>query len=48
MYAVAPPQVDPDSRQVFEGHVLTGRGQVRPLSREDVLMYREYIKNRYM
>ncbi|XP_059898083.1 polyphosphoinositide phosphatase isoform X1 [Gadus macrocephalus] len=48
VYATAPPKVDPDSREVFEGHVMTGQGQVRSLCREDVLMYREYIKNRYM
>ncbi|CAL8318131.1 unnamed protein product [Merluccius merluccius] len=48
VYATSPPQVDRDSREVFEGHVMTGLGQVRALCREDVLMYREYIKNRYM
>uniref|UniRef100_A0A667ZKW4 FIG4 phosphoinositide 5-phosphatase n=1 Tax=Myripristis murdjan TaxID=586833 RepID=A0A667ZKW4_9TELE len=48
IYAVSPPQVDRDSRDVFESHVLTGQGQVRALCREDMLTYREYIKNRYM
>ncbi|KAG7272040.1 hypothetical protein CRUP_030144 [Coryphaenoides rupestris] len=48
VYATSPPQVDRDSRDIFEGHVMTGLGQVRPLCKEDVLMYREYIKNRYM
>lgn len=48
IYAVSPPRVDRDSRDVFESHVMTGQGQVRALCREDMLMYREYIKNRYM
>uniref|UniRef100_A0A3Q0RDM9 FIG4 phosphoinositide 5-phosphatase n=1 Tax=Amphilophus citrinellus TaxID=61819 RepID=A0A3Q0RDM9_AMPCI len=48
IYAVSPPQVDRDSRDVFESHVMTSQGQVRALCREDMLMYREYIKNRYM
>uniref|UniRef100_A0A3P8YL73 SAC domain-containing protein n=1 Tax=Esox lucius TaxID=8010 RepID=A0A3P8YL73_ESOLU len=48
IYEVSPPRVDKESREVFEGHVLTGLGQVRALCREDTLMYREYIKNRYM
>ncbi|XP_078145954.1 polyphosphoinositide phosphatase [Centroberyx gerrardi] len=48
IYGVCPPQVDRDSRDVFESHVTTGQGQVRALCREDMLMYREYIKNRYM
>uniref|UniRef100_A0A669DJQ6 FIG4 phosphoinositide 5-phosphatase n=1 Tax=Oreochromis niloticus TaxID=8128 RepID=A0A669DJQ6_ORENI len=48
IYGVLPPQVDKNSREVFESHVMTGQGQVRALCREDMLMYREYIKNRYM
>lgn len=48
IYAVLPPQVGKNSQEVFEGHVMTGQGQVRALCREDMLMYREYIKNRYM
>ncbi|KAF6737584.1 Polyphosphoinositide phosphatase [Oryzias melastigma] len=48
IYGVCPPQVDRDSREVFESHVMTGRGHVRALCREDMLMYREYVKNRYM
>ncbi|RVE55803.1 hypothetical protein OJAV_G00229770 [Oryzias javanicus] len=48
VYGVCPPQVDRDSREVFESHVMTGRGHVRALCREDMLMYREYVKNRYM
>uniref|UniRef100_A0A3P9HDP6 FIG4 phosphoinositide 5-phosphatase n=1 Tax=Oryzias latipes TaxID=8090 RepID=A0A3P9HDP6_ORYLA len=48
IYGVCPPQVDRDSREVFESHVMTGRGHVRVLCREDMLMYREYVKNRYM
>ncbi|KAM6954534.1 polyphosphoinositide phosphatase [Aplochiton taeniatus] len=48
IYEVTPPVVDKTSREVFEGHVTTGLGQVKALCREDVLMYREYIRNRYM
>ncbi|XP_056096485.1 polyphosphoinositide phosphatase [Rhinichthys klamathensis goyatoka] len=45
---VSVPEVDVQSRSVFECHVQTGRGWVRTLSHEDLLMYREYIRNRYM
>ncbi|KAM8847549.1 polyphosphoinositide phosphatase [Synchiropus picturatus] len=48
VYGVSLPQVNRSSRDVFETHVMTGRGQVRALCREDMLMYREYVKNRYM
>lgn len=48
IYAVSPPQVDRDSRDEFESHVMMGQGQVRVLCREDMMMYREYVKNRYM
>uniref|UniRef100_A0AAQ6IFH1 SAC domain-containing protein n=1 Tax=Anabas testudineus TaxID=64144 RepID=A0AAQ6IFH1_ANATE len=48
IYGVAPPQVNRDSRDVFESHVMAGQGQVRALCRDDTLMYREYVKNRYM
>ncbi|CAL1586476.1 unnamed protein product [Knipowitschia caucasica] len=48
VFEVLAPQVDSDSRDVFQRHVLTGQGQLRALCREDMLMYREYIKNRYM
>ncbi|KAM7367885.1 hypothetical protein PAMP_014153 [Pampus punctatissimus] len=46
IYAVSPPLVDRNSRDVFESHVMTGQGQVRALCRDDILMYREYVKNR--
>ena len=48
IYAISSPQVDRDSRDVFESHVMTGQGHVRALCRDDMLMYREYVKNRYM
>lgn len=48
IYAVSPPQVDRDSHDEFESHVMTGQGHVRVLCRDDMLMYREYVKNRYM
>lgn len=48
IYEVCAPEVDVQSRNLFETHVQTARGWVRTLGQEDVLMYREYIKNRYM
>ncbi|KAG7460867.1 hypothetical protein MATL_G00203470 [Megalops atlanticus] len=48
IYEVQLPKVDKTSRELFESHIQTGQGLVRTLCREDVLMYREYIKNRYM
>lgn len=48
IYAVAPPQVDEYGRKELQTHVMTGEGQVRPLCRDDMLMYREYVRNRYM
>lgn len=48
VYEVSSPNVNAQSRQVFQSHVETGCGRVRTLCQEDVLMYREYIKNRYM
>lgn len=48
IYGVSVPQVDRVSHEMFESHVMVGQGQVRVLCREDMLMYREYVKNRYM
>lgn len=48
VYTIAPPQVDEESRKEFHIHVTTGEGQVRQLHRDDMLMYREYVRNRYM
>lgn len=48
VYEVSAPAVDVQSHSVFKCHVQTGRGWVRTLCQEDVLMYREYIRNRYM
>ncbi|CAN9507468.1 unnamed protein product [Ophioblennius macclurei] len=48
VYAVSPPQVDRDGHGVFQSHVMMAQGQVRVLCRDDMLMYREYVKNRYM
>ncbi|XP_077367072.1 polyphosphoinositide phosphatase isoform X2 [Festucalex cinctus] len=48
VYASAPPQVDGDSRDLFESHVMAARGQVPPLTRRDLLIYRDYVKNRFM
>lgn len=48
VYAIAPPLVDEESRKEFQIHVTAGEGQVRQLHRDDMLMYREYVRNRYM
>uniref|UniRef100_W5NKP2 FIG4 phosphoinositide 5-phosphatase n=1 Tax=Lepisosteus oculatus TaxID=7918 RepID=W5NKP2_LEPOC len=48
LYEVQLPKVDKESREIFENHIRVGRGLIQTLCREDVLMYREYIKNRYM
>ncbi|XP_018585855.1 polyphosphoinositide phosphatase isoform X1 [Scleropages formosus] len=48
IYEVQPPRVDRASQEVFECHIQTGLGLGRALHREDLLTYREYIKNRYM
>lgn len=48
VYAIAPLQVDEESCKEFQIHVTTGEGLVRQLHRDDMLMYREYVRNRYM
>lgn len=48
VYAIAPPRVDEESCKEFQIHVTTGEGLVRQLCRDDMLMYREYVRNRYM
>ncbi|XP_066557315.1 polyphosphoinositide phosphatase isoform X2 [Amia ocellicauda] len=48
IYEVQPPRVHKTTREIFESHIQTGAGLVQTLCREDVLMYREYVKNRCM
>ncbi|KAL7872285.1 hypothetical protein SRHO_G00072680 [Serrasalmus rhombeus] len=48
IYEMMPPRVDLESRNLFENHIHAGQGLIRPLCREDLLLYREYLKNRYM
>uniref|UniRef100_A0AAY4DLM6 SAC domain-containing protein n=1 Tax=Denticeps clupeoides TaxID=299321 RepID=A0AAY4DLM6_9TELE len=48
VYEVCVPRVDAESRALFEGHVQANRGIIRSLRPEDTLLYREYVKNRYM
>uniref|UniRef100_A0AAR2IW76 SAC domain-containing protein n=1 Tax=Pygocentrus nattereri TaxID=42514 RepID=A0AAR2IW76_PYGNA len=48
IYEMLPPRVDLESRNLFENHIHAGQGLIRPLCREDLLLYREYLKNRYM
>lgn len=48
IYEVTPPKVDRKSMDIFHAHVQAGRGIMQPLGKEDMLMYREYIRNRFM
>uniref|UniRef100_A0A8B9J8L5 FIG4 phosphoinositide 5-phosphatase n=1 Tax=Astyanax mexicanus TaxID=7994 RepID=A0A8B9J8L5_ASTMX len=48
IYEVLPPRVDKDSRDMFLQHIEAGQGLIGSLCKEDRLIYREYIKNRYM
>uniref|UniRef100_A0A674HE04 FIG4 phosphoinositide 5-phosphatase n=1 Tax=Taeniopygia guttata TaxID=59729 RepID=A0A674HE04_TAEGU len=48
IYEVQPPRTDRKSIEIFHAHIQAGRGNMQPLGRDDFLMYREYIRNRYM
>nr|XP_033791998.1 polyphosphoinositide phosphatase [Geotrypetes seraphini]XP_033791999.1 polyphosphoinositide phosphatase [Geotrypetes seraphini] len=48
VYEMQPPKVDRKSIEIFAAHVLASRGIMQPLGKEDILIYREYIRNRYM
>lgn len=48
IYEVQPPKVDKKSIEIFTAHIQAGNGHMQPMAKEDVLMYREYIRNRYM
>ncbi|XP_010075483.1 PREDICTED: polyphosphoinositide phosphatase-like [Pterocles gutturalis] len=48
IYEVQPPRVDRKSIEIFHAHIQAGRGNMQPLGKDDFLMYREYIRNRYM
>ncbi|XP_029451142.1 LOW QUALITY PROTEIN: polyphosphoinositide phosphatase [Rhinatrema bivittatum] len=48
IYEVQPPKVDRKSIEIFAAHVQASRGIMQMLGKEDVLIYREYIRNRYM
>ncbi|MEE6476000.1 hypothetical protein FKM82_010936 [Ascaphus truei] len=48
IYSVFPPKLDRKSIEIFNAHIQAGRGIIQSFRKEDVLMYREYIRNRYM
>ncbi|KAM4772020.1 polyphosphoinositide phosphatase [Rhinophrynus dorsalis] len=48
IYEVLPPKVDRKSMEIFNAHIQAGRGFMQPLGKDDMFIYREYIKNRYM
>uniref|UniRef100_A0A8B9DFM4 FIG4 phosphoinositide 5-phosphatase n=1 Tax=Anser cygnoides TaxID=8845 RepID=A0A8B9DFM4_ANSCY len=48
IYEVQPPRADRKSIEIFHAHIQAGKGNMQPLGKEDFLMYREYIRNRYL
>ncbi|XP_072408249.1 polyphosphoinositide phosphatase isoform X2 [Chiloscyllium punctatum] len=40
--------LDRKSKEVFDSHIQTGKGILQPMCKDDIIVYREYIKNRYM
>uniref|UniRef100_A0A8B9FIR8 FIG4 phosphoinositide 5-phosphatase n=1 Tax=Amazona collaria TaxID=241587 RepID=A0A8B9FIR8_9PSIT len=48
IYEVQPPRADRKSIEIFHAHIQAGRGDMQPLGKDDFLMYREYIRNRYL
>lgn len=48
IYETQPPKVNRKSEIIFESHIQASKGIMQGLGKQDILMYREYIKNRYM
>uniref|UniRef100_A0A8C0SFB3 FIG4 phosphoinositide 5-phosphatase n=1 Tax=Canis lupus familiaris TaxID=9615 RepID=A0A8C0SFB3_CANLF len=48
IYEVQPPRVDRKSTEIFQAHIQASQGIMQPLGKEDLSMYREYIRNRYL
>ncbi|XP_069483684.1 polyphosphoinositide phosphatase [Ambystoma mexicanum] len=48
IYEVQPPKVDKKSIEIFTAHIQAGLGHMPSMAKDDVLIYREYIRNRYM
>ncbi|KAM9005057.1 polyphosphoinositide phosphatase isoform X2 [Sarcophilus harrisii] len=48
IYEVQPPRVDRKSTEIFQAHIQASKGIMQALGKEDISMYREYIRNRYM
>lgn len=48
IYEMAAPQVDSETQNIFHTHVHTGQGLIKTMCREDIVIYRKYVKNRYM
>ncbi|KAF7254003.1 Polyphosphoinositide phosphatase [Varanus komodoensis] len=48
IYEVQPPKVDRKSIEIFHAHIQAGKGIMQLLGKDDILLYREYIRNRYM
>ncbi|XP_078069659.1 polyphosphoinositide phosphatase [Mustelus asterias] len=40
--------LDKRSTEIFDSHIQTGKGIIQSLCKDDMMVYREYIKNRYM
>lgn len=48
IYEVSAPQVDLETQNIFRAHIHAGKGLIKTMCREDIVIYREYVKNRYM
>ncbi|XP_013912441.1 PREDICTED: polyphosphoinositide phosphatase [Thamnophis sirtalis] len=48
IYEVQPPKVDRKSIEIFHAHIQASKGIMQPLGKEDIFLYREYIRNRYL
>lgn len=48
IYEVQPPKVDRKSIEIFHAHIQASKGIMQPLGKDDIFLYREYIRNRYL
>ncbi|XP_007891065.1 polyphosphoinositide phosphatase [Callorhinchus milii] len=48
IYEVHLTELDRKSVEIFTAHIQAGRGMMQPMFKDDMIVYREYIKNRYM
>ncbi|KAK3506684.1 hypothetical protein QTP70_014677, partial [Hemibagrus guttatus] len=48
IYEVSAPRVDLETQNIFRAHIQAGLGGIKTMCREDIVIYREYVRNRYM